>query len=72
MADETEQVQKTGEVAETTAAQETPTLETLQEQMQQLAEANEKQKNEIAGLNKANSTQKQKQRQSKEKQQRHN
>ena len=57
MADETEQA-RAGEVAETTEAQPTVTIETLQEQMQKLAEANEKQKSEIAGLNKANSTQK--------------
>jgi len=57
MEDETKQDIESGEVANQ-EAQETPTMETLQEQMQKLAEANEKQKNEIAGLNKANSTQK--------------
>jgi hypothetical protein len=59
MADETKQVDGTGEVAETTEAQETtPTMEELQATMKGLIESNETQKKEIAGLNTANSTQK--------------
>jgi len=59
MAEETKQDLESGEVANQ-EAQEQPTItvEQLQEQMQKLAEANEKQKKEIAGLNNANSTQK--------------
>jgi hypothetical protein len=55
MADETKQVEETGEVAETTEAQETtPTIEELSSQIAELSKLDETRKNEIAGLNRAN------------------
>jgi uncharacterized protein YeeX (DUF496 family) len=57
MADETKQVEETGEVAETTEAQETTTpltIEELSSQVAELSKLDETRKNEIAGLNRAN------------------
>lgn len=59
MADETEQANVAGEVAETTETQETqPTMEELQTKLDEFNKLEETRKKEIAGLNKAISEQK--------------